>query len=185
MGYRDTEERVRTPLEERERIERVIATGRVLQEVWGERDRQDAKWGQQNWPVGNTPSENRILAEGMAKHSCDSKLADKTATWVDILNEEFTEFAAAVDEDEARTELLQVAAVAVAAVERIDRLRRDRVQADLNSARETINGYRDLLGKRPPLPHAAHDIQRDTIGACSPTNPCPACQVRLAAKKEY
>jgi NTP pyrophosphatase (non-canonical NTP hydrolase) len=72
-------------------------TCKVLGEVWAERQRQDEKWGQQN--------------HGYFK-------------WTTILAEEVGEAAKDALEGEyqkMRAELLQVAAVAVAAVECIDR----------------------------------------------------------------
>lgn len=74
-----------------------FATGRVLRLVHEERQAQDQKWGQQN-------------------HGLDR--------WLTILTEEVGEFAMAVLEQqwhEARAEMLQVAAVAAAIVECMDR----------------------------------------------------------------
>jgi NTP pyrophosphatase (non-canonical NTP hydrolase) len=84
----------------------MIATDRVLQEVLAERIRQDAKWGEQNG------------------HDFE---------WVSILTEEVGEAAQAANEanfrsgktrgdyTHLRAELVQVAAVAVAWIEAIDR----------------------------------------------------------------
>lgn len=72
-------------------------TCKVLGEVWAERQRQDEKWGQQN-------------------HNAH--------VWQSILTEEVGEVAKEAlehDTDRRRTELIQVAAVAVAAIECIDR----------------------------------------------------------------
>jgi NTP pyrophosphatase (non-canonical NTP hydrolase) len=69
----------------------------VLGEVWAERQRQDEKWGQQD-------------------HDAHK--------WMSILVEEVGEVAKEAFEDDdknRRAELIQVAAVAVAAVECIDR----------------------------------------------------------------
>lgn len=73
------------------------AQEKVLQEVAAERERQDAKWGAQ-----------RTLP------------AD---TWIRILGEEYGEVCKAVNENnphDYRAELVQVAAVAVAAIEALD-----------------------------------------------------------------
>jgi NTP pyrophosphatase (non-canonical NTP hydrolase) len=73
------------------------AMNAVLEEVAEERARQDGKWGQQN----HVP-----------------------AIWIVILGEEFGELCqASLESDHVamRTEALQVAAVAVAFVERLDR----------------------------------------------------------------
>lgn len=78
---------------------RAMSTCKVLGEVWAERQRQDDKWGQQN---------------------------HNAFVWTTILTEEVGEVAKEALEDDTqkkkmRAELLQVAAVAVAAVECIDR----------------------------------------------------------------
>jgi NTP pyrophosphatase (non-canonical NTP hydrolase) len=76
---------------------RAMTTCMVLGEVWSERQRQDDKWGQQSHPA---------------------------PVWMTILTEEVGEAAKdALSSDfvKMRSELLQVAAVAVAAVECIDR----------------------------------------------------------------
>ena len=73
------------------------ATRRVLNEVATERRRQDAKWGEQNHHAG---------------------------VWMLILTEEVGEAAKAaleMHEADERAEYIQVAAVAVARVEAIDR----------------------------------------------------------------
>jgi NTP pyrophosphatase (non-canonical NTP hydrolase) len=79
---------------------RAMTTCMVLGEVWSERQRQDDKWGQQN---------------------------HNAFVWTTILTEEVGEVAKeALDDNnqkkKMRAELLQVAAVAVAAVECIDRM---------------------------------------------------------------
>ncbi len=76
----------------------------VLDEVFAERERQDARWGEQN----HAPTE-----------------------WISILGEEYGEVCKAVceahfkydgaDWADYRTELVQVAAVAVAMIESFDR----------------------------------------------------------------
>lgn len=92
-------------------IVRSATTQRVLLHVLGERERQDDKWGTQNHPQ---------------------------MTWLGILAEEFGEAAKEVNElhfrsewvgnadvrQRLRQELVQVAAVAVAAIESLDRNRR-------------------------------------------------------------
>lgn len=92
-------------------IVRSATTQRVLLHVLGERERQDDKWGAQNHPQ---------------------------MTWLGILAEEFGEAAKEANElhfrsewvgnadvrQRLRQELVQVAAVAVAAIESLDRNRR-------------------------------------------------------------
>lgn len=124
-------------------------TARVLKEVFEERKRQHAKFGEQTHPstpaplnqfVYEQPGEPlneaeslvcgmmlcehyRVPSESLAKHLCRSRFDAGQGTYADILIEELSEaLAAAVrGEGHAREELVQVAAVAVAWIESIDR----------------------------------------------------------------
>jgi malonyl CoA-acyl carrier protein transacylase len=87
----------------------------VLCEVAQERVRQDAVWGEQNHPDGCFP-EVAAVAEAHREH-----LRTFGPHWSLILLEEAHEAAAETDPARLREELLQVAAVAVAWVEAIDR----------------------------------------------------------------
>jgi hypothetical protein len=91
----------------------------VLHDVRVERDRQDAKWGQQNHLDGT--SRERDLDARNARLRCDTKASLGTVKWLDILLEEVMEAAAEEDPAKLREELVQVAAVAVSWVEAIDR----------------------------------------------------------------
>ena len=96
----------------------------VQREVMQERDRQDAKWGQQNHPDGSGDepgSRLRALQADHAREVCQKHAAEGTVTWLDILREELAEAFAESDPAKLRAELIQVAAVAVAWVEAIDR----------------------------------------------------------------
>lgn len=109
-------------------------TRAVLAEVHAERIRQDAKWGQQNhptwfpgdlvdvtfhhrqaemWKALNDQRVNTANAAG-----CSS---DRNSAWDGVLLEEVFEALAESDPVARRAELVQVAAVAVAAIEHIDR----------------------------------------------------------------
>lgn len=98
----------------------------VLSEIGHERHRQDRKWGEQNHPDGTSvillPTANlsRTRADEAAKAGC--------LTWAHILTEEFYEAMAEEDQGKLRTELIQVAAVATAWVEAIDRRRIHRIK---------------------------------------------------------
>lgn len=115
-------------------------TSPVLEEVLAERQRQEAKWGQQNHPSfdqallsrdgGCTPGrmalEYEVPAEARGKYLCETAFAVKAGTYGHILMEEVAEvFATCNDRSEAttRADLVQVAAVAVAWIEAIDRRR--------------------------------------------------------------
>lgn len=92
----------------------------VLAEVAVERSRQDEKWGQQDHPDGTNGSEDKLFAE-LARIRCQNEAVKGTITWRDIMNEELGEAYAEIDPALLRVELIQVAAVAVAWVEAIDR----------------------------------------------------------------
>jgi len=98
------------------------ATACVLYEVARERCRQDAKWGEQNHPDGTGGEIDRITSEA-TRRAC-KRAADRGGiTWRHILAEEVYEGFGEPSADMLRTELIQVAAVAVAWVEAIDRRR--------------------------------------------------------------
>lgn len=92
---------------------------RVLMEVSRERVQQDSQWGEQDHPNGTGPH-FAFVAEEMRK-SCANAFSRGVGTWMDILTEEFYEALAEEDPEALRAELIQVAAVAVAWVEAIDR----------------------------------------------------------------
>lgn len=92
----------------------------VLAEVIQERVRQDEKWGEQNHPDG-TGLSWEIEAAKSARRVCDRKADLGTVSWADILHEEYAEALAERDVERLREELVQVAAVAVAWIEAIDR----------------------------------------------------------------
>jgi hypothetical protein len=107
----------------------------VLCEVAAERERQDAKWGEQNHPDG-TGRWRRVSGGEMRRDSdvadiraeraiedkdaCDLAAREGRLTWRHILREEVSE-AFAEDGDALRVELIQSAAVIVAWIEAIDR----------------------------------------------------------------
>lgn len=107
----------------------------VVGDVIRERQAQEAKWGQQNHPWldpvllgregGASPDrmskEYEIPTEWRAKFLCEEAFKNGHGTYGHILVEEVAEAIAEQDEAKARIELIQVAAVAIAAVEAIDR----------------------------------------------------------------
>lgn len=110
-------------------------TYRVLDEIWDERLRQELKFGQQNppvdpirWHVGTLKprTDYGICSADELRIRCNSRAAAGVVSYADILLEEVAEAmdeAALDDTDALRKELIQVAAVAVAWVECIDRRR--------------------------------------------------------------
>ncbi|MEA1798522.1 hypothetical protein [Rhodococcus qingshengii] len=110
----------------------------VLTEVADERARQDAKWGEQNHPNvdhvlmtregGASPARMaehyELPTAGRAKFLCDQAAGFGQVTYAHILIEEVAEVVEAATRasvTELRAELIQVAAVAVAWVEKLDR----------------------------------------------------------------
>lgn len=122
------------------RILRAIneATTDVLDEIVWERQRQDIKWGEQDHPdvdqvLMNRPggcSEKRMAEQyeiptaSRAKYLCELAAERGETTWGHILVEEVAEAIEAATQESTqllREELVQVATVAVAWVEAIDR----------------------------------------------------------------
>lgn len=102
----------------------------VLEEVDQERGRQELKWGQQNHPDG-TRGDRRVLRDTKmptwdtmcfnARRQTDRAAHEGSLEYLDILFEEVAEAFSESDPQRLREELIQVAAVAVAWVEAIDR----------------------------------------------------------------
>lgn len=109
------------------------ARAKVLLALNEERDRQDAKWGEQNHPdgtgtgmrplagIGLKPTANASAWAAGAKVSTDELAAAGIVTYSDILLEEIFEALAEHDPEKLRNELVQSAAVIVQWVEAIDR----------------------------------------------------------------
>ena len=102
--------------------------GFALAHAVAERMRQHIKWGEQNWPdfppglAG--PSVNHyygLPSEEDAKAACQGHFARREGTYGDILLEEVAEAFSAPTPPLLRGELIQVAAVALAWVEKLDR----------------------------------------------------------------
>ena len=106
----------------------IIARAEILMDVVEERDRQNARWGEQNHPDGTGPDKAITTPDAFygaqmaeqAREICEAKFNYGAGTWQHILQEEVCEAYAATG-DALRNELIQVAAVAVAWVEAIDR----------------------------------------------------------------
>lgn len=108
-------------------VEQLSAIRDILAEA--ERARQDVKFGEQNHPDGTGPGAywpaygNMDFVADAMKRLCQSsgKPGGEGDSWFKVLAEEFTEAMAEDDSAKLRAELVQVAAVAVAWVECIDR----------------------------------------------------------------
>jgi len=99
-----------------------LKTWEILDEVALERASQDAKWGEQNHPTGQLPLYRETLAQPKeAQAECEWQRDKGTMTWADIAVEELSEAVYERDDAKRRAELIQVAAVAVAWIECMDR----------------------------------------------------------------
>lgn len=92
----------------------------ILAEVLAERERQDARFGEQNHPDG-TGSERDAFRAHLARGMYTLKARRGRLTWADVLREEFYEAVSETDPTRLRAELIQVAAVSVAWIAAIDR----------------------------------------------------------------
>jgi hypothetical protein len=121
-GYRECVEGVRALLADRDALAARIAAAdtKVLGEIAAERARQDEKWGEQNHPDG-TGDYPEIIDADVARMACEGAAEGGYLDWLHILREEVAEAFAESAPDKLRAELVQVAAVAVAWVEAIDR----------------------------------------------------------------
>lgn len=108
-------------LEEEFRASAAVASAwPVVQEVLSERGAQGRKWGEQNPPDGTGGAYDANMAD-LWRKACQREFDEGRGTWKVILLEEVYEALAEADPVDLRAELLQVAAVAVAWVEAIDR----------------------------------------------------------------
>ncbi|MFG1679442.1 NUDIX domain-containing protein [Nonomuraea sp. NPDC049269] len=93
---------------------------RVLGDVAAERAAQDARWGMQAVPDG-TGAEDAVAEADRARRETDEAGRRGELTWRHILREEVLEAFAESDPELLRTELIQVAAVAVKWAQALDR----------------------------------------------------------------
>lgn len=120
------------------------ATRRVLLDVHAERTTQNVRWGEQNHPDGTGLPYDVETAEA-ARDRCKRSAANGTVTWREILFEEVWEAMAEADLEALRAELIQVAAVAAAWAEAIDR------REPVSGAHRPLGGSQCVCGQ--PWPH--------------------------------
>lgn len=97
-----------------------MSAKQVAEEVVRERARQDELWGEQNHENGTGRPGSAELRDRL-RSRCDERFAGHKGAWDDILVEEVAEALAESDPTLLRAELIQIAAVAVAWAEAIDR----------------------------------------------------------------
>lgn len=102
---------------------RDLHTARVLEAVMAERQAQYEKWGEQNHPTLSLiqSHERFAILTNAQKRGNAERVKNGTLDWWSILSEEVFEAFAEADPAARRAELIQVAAVAVAMIEHIDR----------------------------------------------------------------
>lgn len=101
----------------------------IFREIEKERIRQTEKWGEQNHPMVPVDIDvvelrsiyYAIPTERQAKKHCDFRFEKGTGTYGDILVEELCEVIGAETPKGMREELIQLAAVCVQMVEKLDR----------------------------------------------------------------
>lgn len=104
----------------------------IFEQIEEERNRQEAKWGEQNHPIldpvliSRNPErmceEFEIPSENRAKQLCEINHDRGTGTYMHILIEEISEVTSCGNKTkELREELIQTAAVVVAMIESLDR----------------------------------------------------------------
>lgn len=117
---------------QREQLQASAARSYIGQEVLAECDRQVTLWGVQRRPAYTDMDAldhaerfpYSVLDTSLAKSLCDFKMQDGTASWQDIIAEEFMEArdeAKKGDLSALRVELIQLAAVIISAIQDIDR----------------------------------------------------------------
>ena len=110
---------------------------RIFGEIRHERHLQDLTWGEQNHENGTgltePGTENWARIAQTVKRICEAHRDAGTMTYLDVLWEETTEAFAEKNPTRLRAELIQVAAVAVCWIEKLDRDRvTERVKAILD-----------------------------------------------------
>lgn len=109
--------------------EQIAGMDNALVLIENERHHQHAKWGEQNHPNGTAPGElwpgifsrTMLDAARIAKIQVDLDCRRGEGTYAGILLEEVFEALAEEDPARLRSELIQVAAVAVAWIEKLER----------------------------------------------------------------
>jgi hypothetical protein len=134
----------------------------ISKEIAAERDAQVARWGQQDHP--SSASElDRKRAEKNADHwkqRNDARAEAGILSWDGILLEEVWEALAEEDETRRREELIQVAAVAAAEVEAIDR----RLAAQAKAQKITL-AVADSASERP-CPETGEECDLECKATC-------------------
>jgi hypothetical protein len=94
----------------------------IFTEILKERINQNKQWGEQNHPM-LYEEHLKTTRESMmdAQRVCALNASIKKLSWYDVLMEEVLEAFAETEPEKQRQEMIQVAAVAVAIIESLDR----------------------------------------------------------------
>lgn len=137
-------------------------TPTVLTEIMHERVRQEVKWGEQNHEFAPECAVfYGVPRSGDAKKACDAAMERGDVTFGDILTEEIAEALDAETEEEQRYELVQVAAVAVAAIEAMDR---KRLKGKLDEKLAEMKAAQEAEPEEAPEPEAYEEFTVSTTG---------------------
>ena len=96
---------------------------RIFEQIAAERNRQDEKWGEQNWPMIRTSSDFKLSRSIANKYKIDNHkdYLSNDLSWRSILLEEVYGAFAETDPVKQREKMIAVCAVGVAIVESLDR----------------------------------------------------------------
>lgn len=93
----------------------------LMGEILAERRRQDQMWGIQDWPWRNPRQFPLTVSAEIVRKTVELRSEAGVVDWAAILVEEVAEAVEETDPDRLRVELVQVAAVVMAAIESLDR----------------------------------------------------------------
>jgi hypothetical protein len=117
----------------------------VIADVLQERARQDTQWGEQNHPDGTGHEADQANADQFRRVT-ELAVAEGRLTWRHVLREEVYEAFAETHPARLRTELVQVAAVAQAWIEAIDRRQAGDVR-QVSDGAEHLPAHRERPGR--------------------------------------
>ena len=119
----------------------------ILKRIEDERIRQDKKWGKQDHPSFDENEHYAIPKEVQAKAICEFAAEHGRVTWSHILSEEVSEAVYAKTDEKRIEELIQVAAVAVAWVESLQRKEPESTEVTIKISREEVQSLSHMTNE--------------------------------------
>jgi hypothetical protein len=113
----------------------------ILKRIEDERIAQYLKWGQQDHPSFDEDEYYGLVMEAQAKTICEEANFNQRLTWPHILIEEVSEAVYAKTNEKRIEELIQVAAVAVAWIESLQRKESETTEVTIKISREEIQTF--------------------------------------------